>query len=46
MSETDTWLPLPVPRLSQAVDRLFEELSHRPWRCSRTAEVERVGGWS
>jgi hypothetical protein len=38
MSEKDTLLPLPVQRLSQEVDRLFDELIHRPWGFSRSAE--------
>jgi HSP20 family protein len=31
MAKKDTWLSLPF-QLSQEVDRLFEELIHRPWR--------------
>jgi len=34
----DSWLPLPFPQLSQEVDRLFDELIHRPWGARRTAE--------
>jgi HSP20 family protein len=34
MAKDETWLPLPV-RLSQEVDRLFDELIHRPWGFSR-----------
>jgi HSP20 family protein len=30
MAKKDTWLSLPF-QLSQEVDRLFEELIHRPW---------------
>ena len=38
MAKTDSWLPLPVQRLSQEVDRLFDELIHRPWGFGRSAE--------
>jgi HSP20 family protein len=31
----DPWLPLPFQRLSQEVDRLFDEMIHRPWGASR-----------
>lgn len=31
MAKKDSWLALPF-QLSQEVDRLFEELIHRPWR--------------
>jgi len=41
MARYETRLPLPV-RLSQEVDRLFDELIHRPWGFSRTA----VGTWN
>lgn len=34
----DSWLPLPFPQLSQEVDRLFDELIHRPWGARRAAE--------
>ncbi|MBM4257568.1 MAG: Hsp20/alpha crystallin family protein [Deltaproteobacteria bacterium] len=30
MAKKETWLPLPF-QLSQEVDRLFDELIHRPW---------------
>jgi HSP20 family molecular chaperone IbpA len=31
----DPWLPLPFQRLSQEVDRLFDEMIHRPWGARR-----------
>ena len=31
----DPWFPLPFQRLSQEVDRLFDEMIHRPWGASR-----------
>lgn len=31
----DPWFPLPFQRLSQEVDRLFDEMIHRPWGTSR-----------
>ena len=31
----DPWLLLPFQRLSQEVDRLFDEMIHRPWGASR-----------
>ncbi|MBI3301386.1 MAG: Hsp20/alpha crystallin family protein [Deltaproteobacteria bacterium] len=37
MAKRESWLPLPVQRLSQEVDRLFDELIHRPWGFNRTA---------
>jgi len=39
MEKTQPWISLPV-RLSQEVDRLFDELIYRPWRSTRTAEEE------
>ena len=38
MANKDSWLPLPVQRLSQEVDRLFDELIHRPWGFGRTSD--------
>lgn len=35
MAKDESWLPLPV-QLSQEVDRLFDELIHRPWGFGRT----------
>jgi HSP20 family protein len=40
MAKKDSWLSLPT-RLSQEVDRLFDELIHRPWGSLRTTE-----GWT
>jgi HSP20 family protein len=31
MAKNDPWLPAPFRQLSQEVDRLFDELIHRPW---------------
>ncbi len=31
----DPWFPLPFQRLSQEVDRLFDEMIHRPWGARR-----------
>lgn len=42
MAKKEVRLSLAVPRLSQEVDRLFEELIHRPWGCDRTNGE----GWS
>jgi HSP20 family protein len=39
MAKNEPWLPLPL-RLSQEVDRLFDELIHRPWGSRRTATEE------
>jgi len=36
MAKKDAWRALPV-RLSQEVDRLFEELIYRPWGVGRSA---------
>jgi HSP20 family protein len=36
------WLPLPFQRLSQEVERLFEELIYRPWETRRAG----VSVWS
>src|SRR5262245_45896775 len=38
MAKNDPWLPAPFQQLSQEVDRLFDELIHRPWGVSRTRE--------
>ena len=38
MAKTDSWLPVPFQQLSQEVDRLFDELIHRPWGVSRVQE--------
>ncbi|MBI3797022.1 MAG: Hsp20/alpha crystallin family protein [Deltaproteobacteria bacterium] len=35
-NKAESWLPLPFSHLSQEVDRLFEELIHRPWGARRT----------
>ena len=40
MAKKESWLPLPVQRLSQEVDRLFDELIHRPWGFGRTSAEE------
>lgn len=40
MAKKDTGLPAPFQQLSQEVDRLFDELIHRPWGMSRTKESE------
>jgi len=34
----DPWLPLPFRQLSQEVDRLFDELIHRPWGARQAVE--------
>jgi HSP20 family protein len=39
MAKKDSWLSLPL-RLSQEVDRLFDELIYRPWGVNRAAEEE------
>lgn len=39
MAQKESWLSLPV-RLSQEVDRLFDELIYRPWGFGRTREAE------
>src|SRR6266508_2986250 len=39
MAQKDSWLSLPV-QLAQEVDRLFDELIHRPWGVSRTVVEE------
>jgi len=39
MAKKESWLSLPV-RLSQEVDRLFDELIYRPWGFNRTGEEE------
>lgn len=38
MAEKDTWLPTPFRQLSNEVDRLFDELIHRPWGFGREAK--------
>ena len=38
MAKTDSWLPVPFQQLSQEVDRLFDELIHRPWGVPRVQE--------
>src|SRR5215510_4116246 len=30
-NKAESWLPLPFKQFSQEVDRLFDELIHRPW---------------
>jgi len=37
MAKKESQSPFPVQRLSQEVDRLFEEIIHRPWGCDRTS---------
>jgi len=39
MAKKDPWLPAPFQQLSQEVDRLFDELIHRPWGVSRSQEA-------
>ena len=39
MAKDEWWLPVPT-HLSQEVDRLFDELIHRPWGSARTAAEE------
>jgi HSP20 family protein len=41
MAKKESWSPLPV-RLSEEVDRLFDELIYRPWGFSRAREE----GWN
>ena len=38
MAKKDSWLPAPFQQLSQEVDRLFDELIHRPWGVQHTQE--------
>lgn len=38
MAEKDAWLPAPFRQLSNEVDRLFDELIHRPWGFGREAK--------
>lgn len=38
MAEKDAWLPTPLRQLSNEVDRLFDELIHRPWGFGREAK--------
>lgn len=40
MAKEHTSPPLPVPQLAQEVDRLFDELIHRPWGFRRAEEKE------
>jgi HSP20 family protein len=40
MAKKEFRLSLPVPRLSQEVDRLFDELIHRPWAVGHTSREE------
>jgi HSP20 family protein len=37
-NKAESWLPLPFSQLSQEVDRLFDELIHRPWGARRADE--------
>ncbi|HJY84079.1 MAG TPA: Hsp20/alpha crystallin family protein [Candidatus Binatia bacterium] len=37
-NKAETWLPLPFTHFSQEVDRLFDELIHRPWGARGTGE--------
>jgi HSP20 family protein len=39
MAKQDFWLPLPMQQLSQEVDRLFDELIHRPWGSRPPTEI-------
>jgi len=39
MAKMESWLPAPFSRLSDEVDRLFDELIHQPWGVSRKAET-------
>ncbi len=39
MAEKDSWLPARFQQLSQEVDRLFDELIHRPWGVSPTKDA-------
>jgi HSP20 family protein len=39
MAKKDTWLSLPF-QLSEEIDRLFDELIHRPWGSSLRAKME------
>jgi len=39
MAKKDTWLLFPL-RLSQEVDRLFDELIYRPWGSARASKSE------
>jgi HSP20 family protein len=42
MAKKESRLSFPVPHWPQEVDRLFDELIHRPWGCARTSGE----GWS
>lgn len=39
MAKKDSWFPAPFQQLSQEVDRLFDELIHRPWGVTRPKET-------
>jgi HSP20 family protein len=39
-NKEDPWLSLPFPQFSQEVDRLFDELIHRPWGARRPVAEE------
>jgi HSP20 family protein len=39
MAKKEPWLSLPMPQLSQEVDRLFDELIHRRWGGSSVAST-------
>lgn len=43
MAEKDAWLPTPFRQLSTEVDRLFDELIHRPWGFGQEAKEP---GWT
>jgi HSP20 family protein len=40
MAKKESPPPFPVQRLSQEVDRLFDELIQRPWGCGRASSEE------
>jgi HSP20 family protein len=40
MAKKESQSPFPVQRLSQEVDRLFDELIYRPWGCGRASSEE------
>jgi len=37
-NKAESWLPLPFSQLPEEVDRLFDELIHRPWGARLVAE--------
>jgi HSP20 family protein len=39
MAKQESWLPAPFSQLADEVDRLFDELIHRPWGVHRKAEA-------